>query len=245
MNKNVLLTTIVLILGMCLNAQTVIFEDDFESYADGTNLTSAGYAVWEGTAKVDSVEGNKFGVSDVSKNNFSFRKSITLEAGKTYTWRIRTKANNGAKHFAQVNPTNTYTKKECTNADWETHLQTFTVVEGEENVILSINRWPKQVVSFDDFLLVEGENIPTSINNLTLGVIKIFPNPSEGVFKISNETAISSYRVFNAVGQLVQGRSVLFVKEVSVDLSQEKKGLYMLQVTDESGTTQTSKVIIK
>lgn len=51
--KKILLIMITVLTGFSvLNAQTVVFADDFETYADDYNLVDAGYEVWEGTAIV-------------------------------------------------------------------------------------------------------------------------------------------------------------------------------------------------
>lgn len=174
MKKVLLILTTLLIGYFTTNAQqyTTIFEDDFESYDEGTNLTNEGYIVWAGTASVATIggafEGDKYGKSDVSKNEFYFRKEFTLEAGKTYRWEITTKIQDGAKHVLSVVPANVYVnaKTDVLNAsDWVTTTIDFTVVEGSENVTLALYRWARKIVYFDNFVLKE--LIPTAEISLT------------------------------------------------------------------------------
>jgi hypothetical protein len=139
---------------------TYVFKDNFESYDVGTNLTSAGYVVWEGTATVatgGAFEGNNFGTSDAGKVNFAFRKTLTLEAGKTYTLEAATKIQDGVKHFVQVHPKAAYESAwvECLNANWENHTTEFTVSEGNTEVTIALYRWATKTMSFDNIILKE------------------------------------------------------------------------------------------
>jgi len=141
---------------------TAVFRDNFESYEVGANLSGAGYIVWEGTASVgtgDAYEGEKFGQSDVSKNNFAVRKPVSLEAGKTYTIEVATKIQDGVKHVFQVHPKAAYEDAwvECFNAEWENHTTQITVTEGNEEVIVALYRWPLKQMSFDNIVIKEVE----------------------------------------------------------------------------------------
>jgi hypothetical protein len=139
---------------------TAVFRDNFESYDVGSSLSSAGYIIWEGTATVgtgDAFEGDKFGQSDVSKNNFAIRRPVTLEAGKTYTIEVATRMQDGAKHVLQVHPKAAYEAAwvECLNANWENHTTQITVTEGNEEVIIALYRWPLKQMSFDNIVIKE------------------------------------------------------------------------------------------
>lgn len=405
MKKNVLLTTIILILGMCLNAQTLIFEDDFESYADGTGVggtpiidtipgvNTLDYAPGAGGFLVASADGNKYVQASEKADGSQFKfwtKINSLTVGEKYAWEVNIKTNSDAVWLA-VTPIDNWYNFEYTNEQWTVYRDTFVVPDGTTETVLKIHG--KNNTCFDDLkiyklesdssneeneeeeaqkLVVNGdfekgdlsgwtvasgevetadpiagttsylrgwgkgdlieqtiateagkayslsyegkvawqwiyinakiidaadgtteiaatsifnnnqspasldftapaggsvilkftktadspgkawidnvsivENVTTAVGTIKENTLNVFPNPSNGILTLSNETAISTYRVFNASGQLVQERSALLVNEVSIDLSQEKKGLYMLQVTDESGNTQTSKLIIK
>ncbi|MFW6277443.1 MAG: glycoside hydrolase family protein [Prolixibacteraceae bacterium] len=140
----------------------IVFQDNFEDYASGSDLTDQGYIVWEGSASVvsgDAFEGQHFGQSDASKNNFALRRPITLEAGKTYSIEIATKMQDGAKHTLQVHPRDEYEYAwvECLNSDWQINSTEITITEGNEEVIIALYRWPKKVLSFDNIVIRELE----------------------------------------------------------------------------------------
>lgn len=247
--KKTLLFAFAVFMGVAsMEAQTVVFEDNFESYENATNLTSAGYAVWEGMATVTDVtveggtanSGNKFGKSDVSKLNFAFRKTFTLEAGKTYTWTVATKMQDGVKHILQVNPTTVYQKLEVFNADWQTHSLQFTVQAGSEEVTLAVYRYAQKVVSFDDFKLVEETS--TGISSIENDDVEIFQS-SSGSFTITAPAEISSVKVFALSGQLIRQVVNPGSSEVNLDLNEMPQGLYILSIEDTRGSVSVKKVV--
>lgn len=76
--------------------------------------------------------------------------------------------------------------------------------------------------------------------------IKIYPNPSFGIFDIECEASNRTYiEIFNALGEIV------FAKEntaanAKLDLSTQEKGIYYLRLTNfDKGTFSSSKVIIE
>jgi len=250
MKKCVLFIGLLVTFSLSSLAQTMIFEDNFESYDDGFNLAGADYVVWEGSATVSDItidggtayEGNKFGKSDIGKNNFAFRKTFTLTAGKTYTWEIATKIQDGVKYFLQVNPTDTYQKVELLNADWEKHTLQFTVQSGFEEVTLAVYRLSKKMVSFDDFKLYE--STPTTIDEQKKVSVSVYPNPTDGLIKVEGVQSMSGLLVYNSLGQLIKEISV-DGSNVDVDLSAYANGLYFVTVHFVDGSKEITKVYKK
>jgi len=72
-------------------AQVTVFFDDFESYNVGDNLAKKVYTLLYRGAKVATDGTNKFALCDVNVDNLYFQKKISLEAGKTYKWTVKTK----------------------------------------------------------------------------------------------------------------------------------------------------------
>ncbi len=251
--KKTLLFVFAVLLGFgTIKAQTVIFEDGFENYDHGYNLVDADYDVWEGTATVTDVtaegvtatanNGDKFGKSDAGKNNFYLRRTFTLEAGKTYTWEVATKMQDGVKHVLQVNPTDTYQKVDVFNDDWQTHTVQFTVQDGFEEVTLAVYRWATKVVSFDDFKLTEEAS--TAISEVKDDAIQV-AQTALGEIVITGSNKISSLNVFSIDGQLVKQMANNGVSEVTFNLNGQSQGVYILQIEDVQGNVSVKKVVNK
>jgi len=84
----------------------------------------------------------------------------------------------------------------------------------------------------------------SSVNEVTKANISIFPNPSNGTFTIKGMDGISSIEVLNSLGQTVQTIDSNINSIVKIDLS-NRKGVYFVKLTDNSGDLITKKVIIK
>lgn len=70
---------------------------------------------------------------------------------------------------------------------------------------------------------------------------EVYPNPTDGIFTIEGAN-ITRVEVFNLVGQKVyeaQG------KTVTVDASNWNKGIYMINIYDQNGSTKTQKLMVK
>ncbi len=248
--KKVILLSIALIASFSLMSQTVIFEDNFEAYAADSNLVGAGYKVWEGTALVvDSAaaayEGSKYAVSDVSKNDFQLRRTVALEAGKTYTLTIATKSQDGAKHFVNILPGGDVygdAKIECTNADWQLHTTTFTVVEGKENVTIAIYRWPKKVVCVDAIKLIEGTAAGIFSHKSEASDLVVHYMQDETINVISTKE-IKDLKVYSLNGKLVNSSSNINNTQANVSVSALPKGIYVVSATNADGLKLSEKFI--
>jgi hypothetical protein len=69
------------------------------------------------------------------------------------------------------------------------------------------------------------------LNNFgKLSGINIFPNPTNGLVKISNTSMIQSIKVIDATGRVIIEKEPE-AEEVSVDLSKYSNGTYTMEVT--------------
>jgi hypothetical protein len=78
----------------------------------------------------------------------------------------------------------------------------------------------------------------TKVDELLTGTtISIYPNPSNGVFTISNTTVIDKLdiTVTNALGQTVISESAKNTNQLQIDLSKMSKGVYYLKATSNEG----------
>lgn len=70
---------------------------------------------------------------------------------------------------------------------------------------------------------------------------EVYPNPTDGIFTIEGAN-ITRVEVFNLVGQMVyeaQG------KTVTVNASSWNKGIYMINIIDQNGSSKTEKLMVK
>ena len=80
-----------------------------------------------------------------------------------------------------------------------------------------------------------------SAENFTAEKLKVYPNPSKGVFAI-NLASAAEYSVYSVLGQQVaQGQ--LNEGENNVDISASANGIYIMKVTDASGKTASYKLV--
>lgn len=72
--------------------------------------------------------------------------------------------------------------------------------------------------------------------------VKVYPNPSSGLFTISGVTQELTYSLYNVLGQQVQsGR--LSESSASVNISSASNGVYVLKVADKAGNQANFKLI--
>lgn len=81
------------------------------------------------------------------------------------------------------------------------------------------------------------------VNENSLAGVSIYPNPSEGIITVTNDNASSNnIMVYDMFGKL------LFTKEVNsdttIDLSSKESGIYLVKVSNESGS-MVERVVIK
>lgn len=78
------------------------------------------------------------------------------------------------------------------------------------------------------------------------GLFSVFPNPSIGVFNIKGFNSLSStisIQVLNLNGQIIYEKNENSNQNISIDLRNKPKGLYLLKILDNS-KCQTEKIII-
>ena len=143
-----------MIFGGVTKAQP-IFQDDFENYSVGDNITLKGYEIAKSasytgtvTATIDYVTDNKYVKLHAPENGqarMQFFKSVNLTAGVTYTFEIQTKGI--FKRFLQLLPsaggdylskTSDFAPTEEQKTQWITHTLSYTPAVGEENLKLGI-----------------------------------------------------------------------------------------------------------
>ena len=92
-----------------------------------------------------------------------------------------------------------------------------------------------------DPVTVDFERAGTTAVDETAVATNIYPNPTSGNFTIEG-AEMARVEVYNLVGQKVyeaQG------KTVTVDASNWNKGIYMINITDQNGSSKTQKLMVK
>lgn len=248
--KNFFLLSIALFLGMMsVSGQTVVYSDDFESYDAEVSLIDEGYLVWVGGAKVMdttiAASGTKYALCLPSGNNYSLRKELTLEVGKTYTFEAMTKSPSGNNHKLTA-ILNAGTERKLNSdllnhSDWSKLSVDFTVEAGEENVTVVVYSYPINHVYVDDFKVIE--QIPTvGVEAKTFSSLSI-QNNQDGLITLVGTTPFVNYSVFALSGQMIAHQNNINTEAFSVDLQNSPKGLYLIQATDASGVSYSEKVL--
>jgi hypothetical protein len=73
--------------------------------------------------------------------------------------------------------------------------------------------------------------------------IKIYPNPSSGIFQISSQEQMERLRVRDAMGRVVSAQ-VLNTPQIEIDLSSHPTGLYFIEVQSQKGR-EVKKIVLE
>ena len=87
---------------------------------------------------------------------------------------------------------------------------------------------------YDNFMVGTNELLSTMI-------VSIYPNPTKATITIKG--GIQDVKIRNTKGQLIRGFAVND-KQISIDLSNQPKGIYLIHVTTDKGAT-VKKVVIE
>lgn len=84
------------------------------------------------------------------------------------------------------------------------------------------------------------------INELTISEIRIYPNPSKGVFTIENpDLNIQKIKILNLLGQTIIEENDIKNKKYIFDLSNQAKGIYFVELSGHSYNSLTKKLILE
>ena len=74
--------------------------------------------------------------------------------------------------------------------------------------------------------------IPSIIQNENN--IKLFPNPTNGIFTISNTSEINKIEIYNTIGNLIISENEINNNQTTVDLENQKAGMYFIKIFSEN-----------
>lgn len=90
----------------------------------------------------------------------------------------------------------------------------------------------------------------TETTKINSSNIKIYPNPSSGVFNVEIteiQNKVYRFKVFNIIGELIYATEIhgSAIVNQQIDISQKAKGMYFLSVESENGIVLSKRIIIK
>lgn len=233
----------------CLQAQqTVVFEDDFESYEDGVSLGNVDYVIWEGSAVVSDVtiDGGTANSDDkyVKCNSgttkmYYLRKNLTLIEGKAYNFEIYAKTPNGGEYRIgyKLGANTAVFSNYMTNSEWVKSSISFTVGAGGESAVLMVNSKVGANVDVDDFKLIG--DFSSGVPEKTISDYSIV-KAGNGKYRISGSENMVSYTIYTLCGQqLMCSKARLNV----LDLSKFSKGIYLLKIQDSQDSERLFKLL--
>lgn len=88
-------------------------------------------------------------------------------------------------------------------------------------------------------LILTNQPLGTNENSLASDSVSVSPNPTSGLVTVNSTSAVQAITVYDAAGKQVSAS-----KTNTVDLSNQAKGIYLVQVQTENGST-TKKVVVE
>jgi cyclophilin family peptidyl-prolyl cis-trans isomerase len=114
----------------------------------------------------------------------------------------------------------------------------FTVVQTIGHVPVDVNNKPLTNVYMDSIRITKRLDVPNLVNS---AVVTISPNPTNGSFSIDLPAISSEVEIIN-----IQGRTVYYAEAtgtLKINLQDQPKGLYILHITNEHGTSETKLIV--
>lgn len=218
----------------------------FDNFTYNDPLSEAGIA----TPSIELIAGNlAFVTFDVAHARYSasfedgLRIDISTDCGATYvpTGYLKT----GAALATVPDQTTIYTPQ--AGSDWRNETVDLSSWTGNNVILKFVN-----INGYGNFVFVDNVNITqlVSINETSnLGEVKIYPNPSKGIFTLELNTASLedlNFTVTDVQGRLVSSELVTSKGNLlkQFDLSSNDKGFYFLTVNTKEGR-QTFKISIQ
>lgn len=123
------------------------------------------------------------------------------------------------------------------------HLRTNDIYEGYAFVEVKLVHANDPNVNATVYYIFDSE-LPTSINQIEPLALNIYPNPSQGLFYLSDEQEkLSSIKVFSMAGQELE--HINMGQKDWINLTKLKSGMYLIQLLDKDGINLASKLITK
>ncbi|MGC6430611.1 MAG: T9SS type A sorting domain-containing protein [Jejuia sp.] len=222
-----IITTLLIVVSLSISGQTA-FEENFESLANGLDLTTESYVLskkssYSGTitAVVNESAGNKFARMVGTPNGsagMQITKSITVEAGKSYTFEMESKGPFKRQlrvlSSSDVLMQSSTDYKPNTSAEqnaWYKQEVSFFVPSGETSVKIAFHHYWSGTIDLDNIKVVEIERqseyyVSNSGDDSNEGTMT---SPFASLNKISNITLFPGDKVYFNRGDRFDGHFVI------------------------------------
>ncbi len=235
-----------------VTAQT-IFEDNFNSYEVGVDVSTLGFSLVNPLpATIQAADalnnnGSKFvKITASGTSNINIKAPArNLEVGKSYTYEVMTSTPSAKNRTPYVYFTGGRTLGgTIVNAPaWTKSSYSFTVQAGESEAKVAVISQEKTIdVYFDDMLLYEFVP-PAATPEIQSSNIKVVKNLLNGEYRIIGNDLIAGYEVFNTKGQVVEQAADLNSRDISLNLNNLSKGIYIFKITDINSQVYMQKVV--
>jgi hypothetical protein len=74
--------------------------------------------------------------------------------------------------------------------------------------------------------------------------ISVYPNPGQGVFRVSGAEGAESYEVYSSSGQAIRSEMIDQNQDLIIDISNESKGIYLLQLKDAGSVVGSYSLVV-
>ena len=132
------------------------------------------------------------------------------------------------------------------------HIAIGNFFDPENNVIENYNEYPfyKTYYFLDEVCISDDMNdcilpLRTEEKDQVVPILKVYPNPTTGKFRINYDEGIETYSVYNTYGKNVLEKSVKGILQTDVDLSDLSDGMYTVSVRSVNGLMVQTKIIKK
>ncbi len=75
--------------------------------------------------------------------------------------------------------------------------------------------------------------------------LNVYPNPGSGVFRVSGLEGVESYEVFSASGQSIRSGMIEQDRELTIDITGEATGIYLLLLKGQGGVVGSYRVVVR
>ncbi|MCO6498918.1 MAG: T9SS type A sorting domain-containing protein [Vicingus serpentipes] len=83
------------------------------------------------------------------------------------------------------------------------------------------------------------------IKEIATNSFNIYPNPNRGIFRIENSTNIERVKIFNLLGEIIYFSDNIHKNNVTVNLNNLEKGIYIISITSDNNQEKTTKIIVE